>query len=147
MAQLSPLAERLFRRAWEARARARAEGDQDAYDAAAFTLGLALGKHPNEAADETLTATLERVWAETAADLPQPCAPLSLVPPLPEPDGRKPVEQLATLLGLSRQQLYRRLPHMPGVSKTSDKKKSHWHIPDPEDTARRWNAGERREED
>jgi hypothetical protein len=36
---------------------------------------------------------------------------------------------------------------MPGVYKTDpSKKKSHWLIPDPEDSARRWLTGERRKE-
>jgi hypothetical protein len=149
MAQLSPLAERLFRRAWDDRNRAWEEGDRDAYDAAAFTINLALGRHPNEAAERTLTAIIEQAKREVHGTSPEPPPrpKLSLVPAPPKPDGRTPVEQLAVLLGLSTQQVYRRLPHMPGVRKTDpSKKKSHW-VLDPHDVARRWKAGEPRKED
>lgn len=59
-------------------------------------------------------------------------------------DERKPIERLAAALDLNIKQTYYRLPRMPGVSKTGTTKKSHWIIPDPEASARRWLAGERR---
>jgi hypothetical protein len=56
-----------------------------------------------------------------------------------------PIEQLANALGWTPKKLYRHLHLMPGVEKLDPtKKKSHFHIPDPAGSARRWNAGERR---
>jgi hypothetical protein len=63
-------------------------------------------------------------------------------------DGRTPVERLAAALGYERASTYRLLQRdlIPGAHKTDpSKKKSRFVIPDPEESARRFLAGERKE--
>jgi hypothetical protein len=114
------------------------------YDQAAFTLGLVLGEHPDEAAAHTLEAIVERAWEEVDVSdlLPAPTAKERHLRIRRPADGRGDVERLCARLGWNRQQFYRRAPSMRGVCKINDsKKKSHYRIPDVEQAARDWEAG------
>jgi hypothetical protein len=69
---------------------------------------------------------------------------LSELAPTPV-EKRSGLEQLAAALGWTTKKLYRHIHLMPGVEKLDPtKKRSHFHVPDPADSARRWNSGERR---
>lgn len=65
-----------------------------------------------------------------------------------EEDPKTDVERLADVLGWTRYKVYRNLRRMPGAHKrnpgSTTNNKSWWEIPDPEESARRWRAGERK---
>jgi hypothetical protein len=95
-------------------------------------------------ADERgVTVTEIRAIEVELADAARDTALLALSP-LPV-TKTSPVERLAAALGWNVKKLYRYLPIMPGVEKLNPSlSKSHYHVPDPADSARRWNSGERR---
>lgn len=112
------------------------------YDAAGFALDLGLGKHPNEAATQTLTAIREEFCREHRADAPNP-RPTNVIP-FPRPArGFEPSEkqrerdyltpkEFATALGISGGTAYKLLDQRGadiGATKTSDGRMSHWRIP------------------
>lgn len=104
-------------------------------------------------------ARLERLWRESNAEPPtawrvdDPAAPAWLDPASakhtpPPMHGRALVEFLAERLAKPRNAIYRMLNQglIPGIHKADPTKpKSHWFAPDPEDSVRRYLAGERGE--
>lgn len=111
------------------------------YDAAAFALELGLGKHPNEAAQATLTAIRAGFWHEHPAEVPTP-RPANVVPFRRPARAFEPNEEqrergyltpgeLAIAVGVSRNTVDKHLKagHVEGAYKTTNSNAGHWRIP------------------